>query len=273
MEDDECYRIDDLDTFIQSTSQELLENNNRNKNLEDGINPPDSENSKSNFEILIRRIDHINMPYSKEETQNKHLYSASAIEIDEKILELKDLPSHLEYAYMEGDKSCPVIISSKLMEKEKISLLWVLEKRKGAIVWKMSDIKGISPSFCTHKILMEESFKPLIQPQRRLNPKVQDVVKDEIVKLLDSGLIYHISDSPWVSPIHVVPKKGGMTVVLNDNNELIPSRTVLPNPNRSRRSREDNFYLSLRDFCLQEDAVRIMQRFDNFSKMHDGNIS
>ncbi|GJV56215.1 reverse transcriptase domain-containing protein [Tanacetum coccineum] len=73
---------------------------------------------------------------------------------------------------------------------------------------------------------MEDDFKPVIQPQRRLNPKVQDVVKNEIVKLLDSGLIYPISDSSWVSPIHVVPKKGGMTVVLNDNNELIPSRTV-----------------------------------------------
>ncbi|GJZ52330.1 reverse transcriptase domain-containing protein [Tanacetum coccineum] len=90
----------------------------------------------------------------------------------------------------------------------------------------MSDIKGISPSYYTHKILMEDDFKPVIQPQRRLNPKVQDVVKNEIVKLLDSGLIYPISDSSWVSPIHVVPKKGGMTVVLNDNNELIPSRTV-----------------------------------------------
>ncbi|GKA00098.1 retrovirus-related pol polyprotein from transposon TNT 1-94 [Tanacetum coccineum] len=74
---------------------------------------------------------------------------------------------------------------------------------------------------------MEDDFKPVIQPQRRLNLKVQDVVKNEIVKLLDSGLIYPISDSSWVSPIHVVPKKGGMTVVLNDNNELIPSRTVM----------------------------------------------
>ncbi|GJU03836.1 ribonuclease H-like domain-containing protein [Tanacetum coccineum] len=105
-------------------------------------------------------------------------------------------------------------------------LLQVLEKRKGAIAWKMSDIKGISPSYCTHKILMEDDYKPVIHPQRHLNPKVQDVVKNEIVKLLDSGLIYPISDSSWVSPIHVVPKKGGMTVVLNDNNELIPSRTV-----------------------------------------------
>ncbi|GJU52928.1 hypothetical protein Tco_1226642 [Tanacetum coccineum] len=73
---------------------------------------------------------------------------------------------------------------------------------------------------------MEDDFKPVIQPQRRLNLKVQEVVKNEIVKLLDSGLIYLISDSSWVSPIHVVPKKRGMTVVLNDNNELIPSRMV-----------------------------------------------
>ncbi|GJX62129.1 putative nucleotidyltransferase, ribonuclease H [Tanacetum coccineum] len=90
----------------------------------------------------------------------------------------------------------------------------------------MSDIKGISPSYYTHKILMENDYKPVIQPQRRLNPKLQDVVKNEIVKLLDSEPIYQISDSSWVSPIHVVPKKGGMTVVLNDNNELIPSRIV-----------------------------------------------
>ncbi|GJR31330.1 hypothetical protein Tco_1107562 [Tanacetum coccineum] len=91
----------------------------------------------------------------------------------------------------------------------------------------MSDIKGVSPSYCTHKILMEDDFKPVIQPQRSLNLKVQDVVKNEIVKLLDSRLIYPILDSSWVSPIHVVPKKGGMTIVLNDNNELIPSRTFI----------------------------------------------
>ncbi|GJR91463.1 reverse transcriptase domain-containing protein [Tanacetum coccineum] len=91
----------------------------------------------------------------------------------------------------------------------------------------MSDVKGISPSYNTHKILMEDDYKPVIQPQRRLNPKVQDVVKNKIVKLLDFGLIYPILDSSWVSPIHVVPKKGGMTVVLNDDNELIPSRIVI----------------------------------------------
>ncbi|GKC16316.1 DNA-directed DNA polymerase, partial [Tanacetum coccineum] len=132
----------------------------------------------------------------------------------------------VDYAYLDNNKSRLVIISSKLSTHEKKSLLYILERIKGTIAWKMSDIKGLIPSFCTHKILTEDDFKPTIQPQRRLNPRVQDVVKDEIVKLLDSGLIYPILDSSWVSPIHVEPKKGGMTVVLNDDNELIPSRTV-----------------------------------------------
>ncbi|GJX12025.1 DNA-directed DNA polymerase [Tanacetum coccineum] len=184
---------------------------------------------------MIRLINSVNTPYqvAQETTKTKsdkvkteHLYSASANEIDEKKPELRNFPQHLEYAYLHGDKSFPIIISSKLFKKEKISLLHVFEKRKGAISWKMSDIKGISLSYYTHKILMEDDYKPVIQPQRRLNPKAQDVVKNKIVKLIDSGLIYPISYSSWVSPIHIVPKKGGMTVVLNDNNELIPSRTV-----------------------------------------------
>ncbi|GJR83723.1 reverse transcriptase domain-containing protein [Tanacetum coccineum] len=104
-------------------------------------------------------------------------------------------------------------------------LLEVLTKHKKALAWKISNIRGISPSFCTHKILMEEDSKPTVQPQRRLNPKVQDVVKTKILKLLDAGLIYAISDSPWVSPIHVVPKKGGRTVIANKDNELVPTRT------------------------------------------------
>ncbi|GKE68810.1 reverse transcriptase domain-containing protein [Tanacetum coccineum] len=121
---------------------------------------------------------------------------------------------------------------------------------------------------------MEDDYKPVIQPQRHLNPKVPDVVKNEIVKLLDSWLIFPISDSSWVSPIHVVPKKGGITIVLNDNNELIPSRTVtgwkiFPNTNRSGGSRKDYLHLSLWDFRLPTNAVWIMQCSCHFSKMHD----
>nr|GFB43351.1 reverse transcriptase domain-containing protein [Tanacetum cinerariifolium] len=73
---------------------------------------------------------------------------------------------------------------------------------------------------------MEEDYKPAVQHQRRVNPKIHDVIKKEVEKLLDAGLIYPISDSPWVSPVHCVPKKGGFTVVENEENELIPTRLV-----------------------------------------------
>ncbi|GJW40460.1 reverse transcriptase domain-containing protein [Tanacetum coccineum] len=73
---------------------------------------------------------------------------------------------------------------------------------------------------------MEEDYEPAVQHQRRVNPKIHDVIKKEVEKLLDAGLIYPISDSPWVSPVHCVPKKGGMTVVTNDENELVPTRLV-----------------------------------------------
>ncbi|GJR37634.1 DNA-directed DNA polymerase [Tanacetum coccineum] len=203
-EDDECYGIDDLDNTIITEAQELL------SDLE-GCEPIECKtDNDSGSDEPIRRITSINTPYPVVQglvkpikVEREHLYSASSNDIDEKKPELKDLLHHLEYAYLR-----------------------VLEKRKGAIAWKMSDIKGISPSYYTHNILMQDDFKLVIQPQRRLNPKVKDVVKNKIVKLLDYGLIYPISDSSWVSPIHVVPKKGGITVVLNDNNELIPFRTV-----------------------------------------------
>ncbi|GJY92115.1 reverse transcriptase domain-containing protein, partial [Tanacetum coccineum] len=88
------------------------------------------------------------------------------------------------------------------------------------------NIKGIESSFCTYKILMEDEFKPSVQPQRRVNPNIKEVVKKEVIKLLDAGLIYPISNSSCVYLVQVVPKKGGITVVKNENNELIPQRTV-----------------------------------------------
>ncbi|GKB58031.1 hypothetical protein Tco_0914217 [Tanacetum coccineum] len=136
-------------------------------------------------------------------------------------VELKDLPPHLEYAFLEGDDKLPVIIAKDLKDEEKAALIEVLKSHKRAIAWKLSDIKGINPEFCTHKILMEEDYEPTVQHQRRVNPKIHDVIKKEVEKLLDAGLIYPISDSPWVSPVHCVPKKGGMTVVKNDENDLI----------------------------------------------------
>ncbi|GKD12956.1 hypothetical protein Tco_1197363, partial [Tanacetum coccineum] len=133
-------------------------------------------------------------------------------------VELKDLPPHLEYAFLEGNNKLPVIIAKDLSVGEKAALIKVLQSHKRAIAWKLSDIKGINPEFCTHKILMEEDYTPAVQHQRRVNPKIHDVIKKEVEKLLDAGLIYPISDSPWVSPVHCVPKKGGFTVVENEQN-------------------------------------------------------
>nr|GEU85904.1 hypothetical protein [Tanacetum cinerariifolium] len=140
------------------------------------------------------------------------------------VVELKALPPHLEYAFLEGNDKLPVIIGKDLSVEEKIALLTVLKSHKRAIAWKLFDIKGINPEFCTHIILMEEDFTPAVQHQRRVNPKIHDVIKQEVIKLLDDGLIYPISDSPWVSPVHCVPKKGGFTVVENEDNELILTR-------------------------------------------------
>ena len=77
-----------------------------------------------------------------------------------------------------------------------------------------------------HRIHLEDDSKSLVEHQRRLNPNLKEVVKKKIIKLLDAGIIYPISDSNRVSPVHIVPKKGGITVVKNDKNELIPMRTV-----------------------------------------------
>ncbi|GKF30832.1 hypothetical protein Tco_0100630, partial [Tanacetum coccineum] len=120
----------------------------------------------------------------------------------------------------------PVIIAKDLSDDEKTSLIKVLKSRKQAIAWKLSDIKGINQEFCSHKILIEEDYEPTVQHQRRVNQKIHDVIKKEVEKLLDAGLIYPISDSPWVSLVHCVPKKRGMTVVTNDENELVPTRLV-----------------------------------------------
>nr|GEX68202.1 reverse transcriptase domain-containing protein [Tanacetum cinerariifolium] len=114
-------------------------------------------------------------------------------------LELKDLPSHLEYAYLEGFDKLPVIIAKDLKVDEKEALLKVLKSHKRVIAWKINDIKGIDPRFCTHKILMEEDYKPAVQSQRRVNPKIHELIKKEVIKLLDAEMIYPISDSPWVS--------------------------------------------------------------------------
>nr|GEV84390.1 reverse transcriptase domain-containing protein [Tanacetum cinerariifolium] len=93
------------------------------------------------------------------------------------------------------------------VELKELPPIWILNSRKKAIAWKLTDIRGINLEFCSHKILLEDDFSPKVQSQRRVNPKIHDVIKKEVEKLLDARLIYPISDSPWVSPVHCIPKK------------------------------------------------------------------
>nr|GFA86585.1 reverse transcriptase domain-containing protein [Tanacetum cinerariifolium] len=104
-------------------------------------------------------------------------------------VELKELPPHLEYAFLGENEKWPVIIAKDLNVNEKTALINVLKLRKKAIAWKLTDIRGIDPEFCSHKILLEEDFSPKVQSQRRVNPKVHDIIKKEVKKLLDAGLI------------------------------------------------------------------------------------
>ncbi|GJU73840.1 DNA-directed DNA polymerase [Tanacetum coccineum] len=203
--------------------------------------------------------------------------------------------------------------------KLELKLLKVLQNHKGAIAWSIADINGIDSSFYTHKILMEDEFKPSVQPQRRVNPNIKEVVKKEVIKLLNAGLIYPISDSPWVSPVQVVLKKGGMTVVKNEKDELILQRTVtrwrvcidyrkLNNATQKDHfplpfidqmlerlagpeyycfldgfsgyfqiliapEDQDHIHLPLWNFCIQINALRIMQCPSNLSVLHDSHIS
>nr|GEW90687.1 reverse transcriptase domain-containing protein [Tanacetum cinerariifolium] len=114
------------------------------------------------------------------------------------VVKLKDLPTHLEYEFLDGDDKLPVIIAKDLKDEEKTALIKVLKSHKQALSWQLSDIKGIDPEFCTYKILIEDDFKPAVQHQRR-----------------------SLGD-----PVHCVPKKGSFTVVENEENELIPTRLV-----------------------------------------------
>ena len=136
------------------------------------------------------------------------------------------MPEHLKYAFFQPEKGKPLIISAGLTKLKEQKLLETLRKYKEAIAWSIEGLKGINPSVCMHKILLEENARTSIEHQRRLNPVMKEVVRKEVLKWLNTGFIYAISDSPWVSPIHVVPKKGGFTVIRNEKNELIPTRTV-----------------------------------------------
>ncbi|GJY43198.1 reverse transcriptase domain-containing protein [Tanacetum coccineum] len=228
-----------------------------NDSIPPGINDDDFD-PKGDLLLLEKLLnDDPSSPLPPKELHVEELKIVKSSIDDPPEIELKDLPSHLEYAFLEGTDKLPVIISKNLKEDDKVRLLKVLKSHKRAIAWKIFDIKGIDPQFCTHKILMEDDSKLAIQHQRRVNPKIHEVIKKEVIKLLDAGLIYPISDSPWVSPVHCVPKKGGITVIENEDNELIPTRLVtgwrvcIDYQKLNDATRKDHFPLPFMDQMLE----------------------
>ena len=186
-------------------------------------------------------------------------------------LELKPLPSHLKYAFLGVEETFLVIISSSLELDQENKLLEILKTHRTALGWTIADIKGISPLICTHRIHLEEDVKPSRQPQRRLNPIMKEVVKKEVLKLLDVGVIYPIADNKWVSPTQVVPKKSRVTVVENENNELISTRVTsdwrvfIDYRKLNAGTRKDHFPLPFVDQMLERVAGHEFYCCDGYS--------
>ncbi|GJT92361.1 putative nucleotidyltransferase, ribonuclease H [Tanacetum coccineum] len=185
-QDDALYYIDTIEPLVEENFQEIFKEDLFDTNFIGG-----EDMNMSNEEVLeelayLIENDPSSRPNKEEEIESGTRGKPKTSFKEPPVLELKDLPPHLEYAFLESESKLSVIISSDLTGNEKEKLIEVLKANKEAIAWKLSDIKGINPSYCTHKILLVDEYKPVVQPQRRINPKVQDVVKKEAIKLLDA---------------------------------------------------------------------------------------
>ncbi|XP_025616851.1 uncharacterized protein [Arachis hypogaea] len=164
-----------------------------------------------------------------------------------------------EHSVLRCDVINEVVAESLLLEK----LLEVLRKHKKAIGWSLADIVGIDPRMCMHRIFLQEGAQPVRQPQRRLNPTILDVVKKEVTRLLDVGIIYLISNSEWVSPVQVVPKKSGITAVKKEDGEVVTTRVqnawqlCIDYRRLNAATRKDHFPLPFIDQVLD----RLMGKF------------
>ncbi|RVW63844.1 Retrovirus-related Pol polyprotein from transposon 17.6 [Vitis vinifera] len=251
-----------IDTLVeQHCNQSMLDQFEENPNeshedLDDGLAEPMGMNAvMSNW-----RQKPVILPLFKDEEEMK--------EAKDEILklELKTLPAELKYAYLEEGNKAPVVISSSLTVSQEDNLLRILRKHKKAIGWQISDLKGISPLICTHHIYMEEGAKPTRQPQRRLNPHMQEVVRAEVLKLLQAGIIYPISDSAWVSPTQVVPKKSGITVVKGENGDEVSTRLTtgwrvcIDYRKLNAVTRKDHFPLPFMDQVLEKIDVEDQEK-------------
>ncbi|XP_075483765.1 uncharacterized protein LOC142523917 [Primulina tabacum] len=205
-----CNSIDIIDSCVSHVGAGRMTKDSLERCLLESTSTLDEDDWDVREELLALNT----LPKEKNNAQLEELLEDASKEVPKASPVLKDLPSHLCYAFLDEGSSHPVIISSALTSDEKDRLLRVLREFKSALGWTIADIKGISPTVCMHKILMQESYTLYVDHQRRLNPAMKEVVRAEVLKLLNAGVIYAISDSYWVSPVQVVPKKGGYNLIV-----------------------------------------------------------
>ncbi|KAM1255937.1 hypothetical protein ACFX2G_030712 [Malus domestica] len=259
-DDHSCFSIDILDELAQDYL-DMLEDDPLETTIAQGLGlKPNLAVPKEEHAELVAALESLPQHRGKPSNPIPIPVSTNTLlpsVIQAPVLELKQLPDHLKYVFLGDEETLPVIVSSSLTALEEEKLIRVLKEHKTAIGWTLADIKGISPTTCMHRIFLEEGAKPTREAQRRLNPPMMEVVKKEIIKLLDCGVIYPISDSRWVSPVQVVPKKSGVTVVKNAEDELVPTRiqtgwrVCIDYRKLNNTTRKDHFPLPFIDQMLE----------------------
>ncbi|CAM8917282.1 unnamed protein product [Rhodiola kirilowii] len=227
MEFEEVHALDTLDDLVQEVQPELrvdpLE-----LTLIGAIHSHENsyELAKGVYEALTHLMisEPLTLRYEVNEVKlfKSNTFLSSIVQAPE--VELKPLPGHLKYAFLGENNTLPVIIKSGLEAEQERRLVEVLSQHKLANGWTLADLWGVSPVVCMHRILLEDGAKPSREPQRRINPIMMEVVQKEIQKLLDADVIYPISDSQWVSPVHVVSKKTGITVEEDAEGKMVTKR-------------------------------------------------
>ncbi len=180
-------------TFKDTTEDEIISN---------FISEPSSVNSETHDNLTT-----ILEPESKQNLKTENSSQTSA-----------DISSKSIIVEIEPGKT--LNINPTLTDAETEQLMKLLRENKEPFTWDYTDMKGISPELCTHCIYIREGSHPFYQPQRRMNPNLREIVKEELQKLLNARFIYPISDSEWVSPLVIVPKKNGKWRVCVDYRAL-----------------------------------------------------
>ncbi|XP_020250475.1 uncharacterized protein LOC109827866 [Asparagus officinalis] len=231
--DDTCCRIDTIDMVVREDFIKCISSDPLEKCLVENEAPVDDDQEVPSYVTMLdesptcTKITYSKGPDAVAETTKE--LNAQVVFMDTAVskssrnsleqvcegktapkVELKPLPSSLRYEFLDANGEYPVIVNADLSHQEVEKLLKVLRLHRDAIGYYIDDIKGINLSICMHRILLEEGYKTSIEHQRRINPNMKEVVRKEVLKLLDAGIIYPISNSEWVSPVQVVPKKGGI---------------------------------------------------------------